>query len=116
MLWLSLIVSTSTNLRNTLAKNNCTKGKKHIFYKHILPAIIFRFPLFADAASLPSVQFPKSLLNLTDSSNATSVRAYLTMPKLPSGEDSFLNTLGIMSSKSGRCVCCGILVTIHFRS
>ncbi|XP_037645539.1 protein FAM171B-like [Sebastes umbrosus] len=55
----------------------------------------------SDAASLPSVKFPKSLLNLTDSSNATSVRAYLTMPKLPSEEDSFFNTLGIMSSKPG---------------
>ncbi|XP_031730957.1 protein FAM171B-like isoform X2 [Anarrhichthys ocellatus] len=55
----------------------------------------------SDAASQPIVQFPKSLLNLTDSSNATSVKAYLTIPKLPSKEDSFLHTLGIMSSKSG---------------
>ncbi|XP_054471960.1 protein FAM171B-like [Anoplopoma fimbria] len=55
----------------------------------------------ADAAAQPFVQFPKSLLNLTDSSNATSFKAYLTIPKLPSKEESFLHTLGIMSSKSG---------------
>ncbi|XP_068427886.1 protein FAM171B-like [Clinocottus analis] len=55
----------------------------------------------SDSASLPSVQFPKSLLNLTDGSNATSVKAFLTVPKLPSKEDSFLHTLGIVSSKSG---------------
>ncbi|XP_075961175.1 protein FAM171B-like [Anarhichas minor] len=55
----------------------------------------------SDAASQPIVQFPKSLLNLTDGSNATSVKAYLTIPKLPSKEDSFLHTLGIMSSQSG---------------
>uniref|UniRef100_A0AAQ4Q7Q2 FAM171 N-terminal domain-containing protein n=1 Tax=Gasterosteus aculeatus aculeatus TaxID=481459 RepID=A0AAQ4Q7Q2_GASAC len=55
----------------------------------------------SDATSQPIVQFPKSLLNLTDSSNATSVKAYLTLPKLPSEEDSFLHTLGIMRSKSG---------------
>ncbi|KAK9537932.1 hypothetical protein VZT92_005504 [Zoarces viviparus] len=55
----------------------------------------------SDAASQPIVQFPKSLLNLTDSSNATSVKAYLTIPKLPLKEDSFLHTLGIMSSQSG---------------
>ncbi|XP_034417585.1 protein FAM171B-like [Cyclopterus lumpus] len=55
----------------------------------------------SDAASRPIVQFPKSLLNLTDSSNTTSVKAFLTIPKLPSKEDSFLHTLGIMSSGSG---------------
>ncbi|XP_070694663.1 protein FAM171B-like [Pempheris klunzingeri] len=55
----------------------------------------------SDASLEPIIQFPKSLLNLTDSSNVTSVRAYLTIPKLPSEEDGFLNTLGIMSSKSG---------------
>ncbi|KAL7384614.1 hypothetical protein ABVT39_005604 [Epinephelus coioides] len=55
----------------------------------------------SDASSQPVVQFPKSLLNLTDSSNVTSVKAYLTIPKLQSEEGSFLHTLGIMSSKSG---------------
>ncbi|XP_042282428.1 protein FAM171B-like [Thunnus maccoyii] len=54
----------------------------------------------SDASLRPVVQFPKSLLNLTDSSDISSFKAYLTIPKLPS-EDSFLNTLGIMSSKSG---------------
>ncbi|KAI3356524.1 hypothetical protein L3Q82_017731, partial [Scortum barcoo] len=53
------------------------------------------------SSSQPIVQFPKSLLNLSDSSNVTSVKAYLTVPKLPSEEDSFHNTLGIMGSKSG---------------
>ncbi|XP_042351124.1 LOW QUALITY PROTEIN: protein FAM171B-like [Plectropomus leopardus] len=55
----------------------------------------------SDASSQPIVQFPKSLLNLTDSSNVTSVKAYLTVPSLPSEEGSFPNTVGIMSSKSG---------------
>ncbi|XP_045910139.1 protein FAM171B-like [Micropterus dolomieu] len=55
----------------------------------------------SDSSSLPIVQFPKSLLNLTDSSDVTSVKAYLTVPKLPSEDDTFLNTMGIMSSKSG---------------
>ncbi|XP_056294087.1 protein FAM171B-like [Pseudoliparis swirei] len=54
-----------------------------------------------DAASRPIVQFPKSLLNLTDWRNATSVKAFLTVPKLPSKEDSSLHTMGIMSSESG---------------
>nr|XP_046260582.1 protein FAM171B-like isoform X2 [Scatophagus argus] len=55
----------------------------------------------SDASSRPLVQFPKSLLNLTDSSNVTSVKAFLTIPKLPSEEDSPPNTVGVMSSKSG---------------
>ncbi|KAM9347674.1 protein FAM171B-like [Symphorus nematophorus] len=55
----------------------------------------------SDASSRPIVQFPKRLLNLTDGSNVTSVKAYLTVPKLPAEEDGFPNTLGIMSSKSG---------------
>ncbi|XP_027138991.1 protein FAM171B-like isoform X2 [Larimichthys crocea] len=56
--------------------------------------------LITDASSQPIVQFPKSLLNLTDGGNVTSVKAYLTIPKLPS-EESFLDTLGIVSTKSG---------------
>uniref|UniRef100_UPI0037E844AD protein FAM171B-like n=1 Tax=Semicossyphus pulcher TaxID=241346 RepID=UPI0037E844AD len=55
----------------------------------------------SDTWSQPIVQFPKSLLNLTDSSNITAVKAYLTITKLPSQENNFPNTLGIMSSKSG---------------
>lgn len=54
----------------------------------------------SDVTAQPVIQFPKSLLNLTDSSNVTSVKAYLTIPKL-SEDHSFLNTLGIMSSKTG---------------
>lgn len=59
------------------------------------------FPLFVDVSLKPIVQFPKSLLNLTDSSNVTSIEAYLTIPRLPSEEDNFMNTWGIMSTKSG---------------
>ncbi|XP_040914000.1 protein FAM171B-like [Toxotes jaculatrix] len=55
----------------------------------------------SDASSQPVVQFSKRLLNLTASSNVTSVKAYLTLPRLLSEDDSFLNTLGIMSSKPG---------------
>ncbi|XP_026233251.1 protein FAM171B-like [Anabas testudineus] len=55
----------------------------------------------SDASSQPVVRFPKSLLNLTDSRNITSVKAYLSIPKLSSEGDSYPNTLGIMSSKSG---------------
>ncbi|XP_019955336.2 protein FAM171B-like isoform X1 [Paralichthys olivaceus] len=55
----------------------------------------------SDALSQPVVQFPQSLLNLTDDINVTSVRAYLTIPKLSSEGDGFLNTVGIVSSKSG---------------
>ncbi|XP_054644309.1 protein FAM171B-like [Dunckerocampus dactyliophorus] len=55
----------------------------------------------SDASLKPIVQFPKSLLNLTDSSDVASLQAYLTIPKLPSEEGEFLNTLGIISSASG---------------
>ncbi|XP_072254001.1 protein FAM171B-like isoform X2 [Leuresthes tenuis] len=55
----------------------------------------------ADGTSQPTVRFPKSLLNLTHSSNITSVKAYLTIPKLTSDEHSSLNTLGIMNITSG---------------
>ncbi|XP_034550069.1 protein FAM171B-like [Notolabrus celidotus] len=55
----------------------------------------------SDDSSQPVIQFPKSLLNLTDSSNITAVKAFLTLPKLPSKDDNFLNTVGIMSSKTG---------------
>uniref|UniRef100_A0A3Q3S4G2 Family with sequence similarity 171 member B n=1 Tax=Mastacembelus armatus TaxID=205130 RepID=A0A3Q3S4G2_9TELE len=55
----------------------------------------------SDASSHPVVQFSKSLLNLTDGSNVTSVKAYLTIPNLSSENQNFFNTLGIISSKSG---------------
>ncbi|XP_061579876.1 protein FAM171B-like [Cololabis saira] len=54
-----------------------------------------------DVSSQPAVRFPKSLLNLTHSSNITSVTAYLTILKARSQQDGSLNTLGITSSKSG---------------
>lgn len=59
------------------------------------------FVFILDASSQPVVQFPKSLLNLTDSRNISSVEAYLSIPKLSPEVDSFLNALGVMSSKSG---------------
>ncbi|XP_076016634.1 protein FAM171B-like [Genypterus blacodes] len=55
----------------------------------------------SDASSPPVVQFPKKLLNLTDSADVASVRAFLTLPKLSAEDGGFGNTLGIMSSKSG---------------
>ncbi|KAM4559086.1 protein FAM171B-like isoform 2-T2 [Odontesthes bonariensis] len=56
----------------------------------------------ADVTSQPTVRFPKSLLNLTHSSNITSVKAYLTIPKLTSDDQSSLNTLGIMNITSDK--------------
>ncbi|KAM4730949.1 protein FAM171B-like [Anableps anableps] len=53
----------------------------------------------AAAASQPIVRFPQRLLNLTHS--ITSVRPYLTVPRLTSEQDGSLKTLGIVSSKSG---------------
>uniref|UniRef100_A0A3Q2P0S5 Protein FAM171B-like n=2 Tax=Fundulus heteroclitus TaxID=8078 RepID=A0A3Q2P0S5_FUNHE len=55
----------------------------------------------AAAGSQPTVRFPQSLLNLTHSRNVSSVRAYLTVPKLDPQQDGSVNTLGIMSSQSG---------------
>ncbi|XP_008302846.1 protein FAM171B-like, partial [Stegastes partitus] len=55
----------------------------------------------SDSSSQPTVRFPKSLLNVTLSSNSTSVTAFLTVPKVTSEPDGFFNTLGVMSSKSG---------------
>ncbi|XP_053734030.1 protein FAM171B-like [Synchiropus splendidus] len=54
----------------------------------------------SDASPRPTVQFPKRLLNMTDDRGVTSLKAFLTFPKLPSEEENFLTT-GIMSSKSG---------------
>ncbi|XP_034042929.1 protein FAM171B-like isoform X2 [Thalassophryne amazonica] len=53
------------------------------------------------ASSQAIVTFSKNLLNLTDSRDITSIKAYLTIPALSSEDSSFLNTLGIMSTKSG---------------
>uniref|UniRef100_UPI003AAAA4BA protein FAM171B-like n=1 Tax=Centroberyx gerrardi TaxID=166262 RepID=UPI003AAAA4BA len=55
----------------------------------------------SDASSQPIVQFPKSLLNLAEGSDISSVQAYLTFPKLSTEDDDSLSTLGVMSSKSG---------------
>ncbi|CAI5656760.1 protein FAM171B isoform X1 [Oreochromis niloticus] len=55
----------------------------------------------SDASSQPVVSFPKTLLNLTHSNNITSVKAFLTIPRLTSEQGGFLDTRGIMSSKSG---------------
>ncbi|XP_035249042.1 protein FAM171B [Anguilla anguilla] len=49
----------------------------------------------SDTASQPSVRFPKSLLNLPDQNNISSVTAYLTMPQLPSEKDHLLYTVGM---------------------
>ncbi|XP_041858297.1 protein FAM171B-like [Melanotaenia boesemani] len=54
----------------------------------------------ADTSSQPIVRFPKSLLNLTDSGNLTSVKAYVTIPDLTSEQGGSLNTQGIIISKS----------------
>ncbi|KAM7380840.1 hypothetical protein PAMP_004112 [Pampus punctatissimus] len=73
-------------------------ASKNGYIYTLLPFKTSRKP---NASLQPMVQFPKSLLNVTDSSDISSFKAYLTIPKLPSEEDSFLNTLGIMNSKSG---------------
>ncbi|KAM9804727.1 protein FAM171B-like [Neosynchiropus ocellatus] len=54
----------------------------------------------SDTSLRPTVQFPKRLLNMTDDSDVTSLKAFLTFPKLPSEEENFL-TAGVMSSRSG---------------
>ncbi|XP_056145864.1 protein FAM171B-like [Lampris incognitus] len=55
----------------------------------------------SDAPVQPTIQFPKRLLNLSDSSDISSIKALLTIPKLSKEDDNFLNTLGLISSKSG---------------
>ncbi|XP_024864909.1 protein FAM171B isoform X2 [Kryptolebias marmoratus] len=55
----------------------------------------------AEASSQAIVRFPGSLLTLTPSRNITSVKAFVTVPKLLPEQDSSLNTLGIMDNKSG---------------
>ncbi|KAM4608672.1 protein FAM171B-like [Polymixia lowei] len=55
----------------------------------------------ADSSFQPRVQFPKRLVNLTEGSDISSFKAFLTVPKLSAEGDNFLNILGIVSSKSG---------------
>ncbi|XP_031613211.1 protein FAM171B-like isoform X2 [Oreochromis aureus] len=64
----------------------------------LLPCKTDKMP---NASSQPVVSFPKTLLNLTHSNNITSVKAFLTIPRLTSEQGGFLDTRGIMSSKSG---------------
>ncbi|XP_008402470.1 protein FAM171B-like isoform X1 [Poecilia reticulata] len=55
----------------------------------------------AAAASQATVRFPQRLLNPTLGGNLTAIRSYLTVPRLTSDQGDSLNTLGIVSSKSG---------------
>ncbi|XP_061547899.1 protein FAM171B-like [Phycodurus eques] len=55
----------------------------------------------SDTSLEPVVQFPKSLLNLTEGSDIASFKAYLTIPKPPLQERDFLKTLAIMSRTTG---------------
>ncbi|XP_032424532.1 protein FAM171B-like isoform X1 [Xiphophorus hellerii] len=55
----------------------------------------------AAAVSQATVRFPQRLLNLTQGGNLTAIRSYLTVPRLTSDQGDSLNTLGIVSSKSG---------------
>ncbi|XP_007552372.1 protein FAM171B-like isoform X1 [Poecilia formosa] len=55
----------------------------------------------AAAVSQATVRFPQRLLNLTLGGNLTAIRSYLTVPRLTSDQGDSLNTLGIVSSKSG---------------
>ncbi|CAB1346527.1 unnamed protein product [Coregonus sp. 'balchen'] len=54
-----------------------------------------------DALSQPRIQFPKSLLNLTDRRSLSSVRAYLTTPQPPVGKDCYAYTTGLLINQSG---------------
>lgn len=81
--------------------------KKHIIATEIIATInedktriIYNLLfVFIDSSSWPVVQFPKSLLNLTDANDIAEIKAYLTVPQRL--EDSFKNTPGIMDSTSG---------------
>ncbi|XP_055726330.1 protein FAM171B-like isoform X3 [Salvelinus fontinalis] len=53
----------------------------------------------SDALSQPRVQFPKSLLNLTDRRSLSSFRAYITTPQPPTGKDRY--TTGLLINQSG---------------
>ncbi|XP_041937164.1 protein FAM171B [Alosa sapidissima] len=53
----------------------------------------------SEYTSQPSVQFPKSLLELPDNTNISMVTAYLTVP--PIDKDCHLCTTGLLSNRSG---------------
>ncbi|KAJ0009397.1 hypothetical protein NQD34_001099 [Periophthalmus magnuspinnatus] len=53
-----------------------------------------------DSSSQPRVKFPKNLLSLSDTTNISSVTAYLTVPQRPLAKDCGNCTPGIISSKS----------------
>ncbi|CAL9698289.1 unnamed protein product [Knipowitschia caucasica] len=53
-----------------------------------------------DSSSQPRVKFPKNLLPISDSTNVSSVAAYLTVPQRPLAKDCGNCTPGIISSKS----------------
>ncbi|XP_077393729.1 protein FAM171B-like isoform X2 [Festucalex cinctus] len=56
----------------------------------------------ADVSFQPVVQFPKSLLNLTEGmSDVKSLKAYLTIPRPPLEDRDFLKTVGIVSTTTG---------------
>lgn len=88
-------------------KTFCFTDTYYIYSPQIIATINICFIYYLscfliDTLSWPVVQFPKCLLNLTDSSDMTEVRAYLSVLQLL--EDSFQNTPGIMESTSGTCV------------
>uniref|UniRef100_A0A669B440 Family with sequence similarity 171 member B n=1 Tax=Oreochromis niloticus TaxID=8128 RepID=A0A669B440_ORENI len=68
---------------------------------YICTLLLCKTDKMPNASSQPVVSFPKTLLNLTHSNNITSVKAFLTIPRLTSEQGGFLDTRGIMSSKSG---------------
>lgn len=49
----------------------------------------------------PLVQFPRSRLNLTEDDALTAVTVFLNSPTLSASEETFVHTLGLVSSKSG---------------
>ncbi|KAM4602197.1 protein FAM171B [Polymixia lowei] len=55
---------------------------------------------FPDASSQPSIKFPKNLLTFSESTNISSVTAYLTTPQHHLAKDCGNCTPGIISSKS----------------
>lgn len=56
---------------------------------------------FTDLSFQPSVQFPKSLLKLSENTTISMLSAYLTAPALPTEKDSNFFTLNI-NGKGGK--------------
>lgn len=54
-----------------------------------------------DLSFQPSVQFPKSLLTLSENTTISMLSAYLTVPTLPTEKDSHFFTLNL-SGKGGK--------------